>query len=110
MKLLLDQNLSFRFLDQLSVRFPSSTQTRVAGLERASDLQIWEYAKENELTIVTKDMDFYELALARGIPPKIVWLRCGNVNNRYLLALLLKAANTIAAFIEDPESICLEIP
>ena len=40
MKLLLDQNLSFRFLDQLSVRFPSSTQTRVAGLERASDLQV----------------------------------------------------------------------
>ena len=72
MKLLLDQNLSFRFLDQLS--------------------------------------DFYELALARGIPPKIVWLRCGNVSNRYLLALLLKAADTIAAFIEEPESTCLELP
>ncbi len=54
-------------------------------------------------------MDFYELALSRGISPKIVWLRCGNVNNRYLLALLLKDADTIAAFIEEPESICLEL-
>ena len=26
MKLLLDQNLSFRFLDQISARFPGSTQ------------------------------------------------------------------------------------
>ena len=55
-------------------------------------------------------MDFYELAIARGIPPKIIWLRCGNVSNRYLLALLLKEADTIAAFIEEPESICLELP
>ena len=110
MKLLLDQNLSFRFLDQLAVRFPGSTQTRIAGLDRKSDLQVWEYAKQNDLTVVTKDMDFYELALARGIPPKIVWLRCGNVSNRYLLVLLLKEADTIAAFIAEPESICLEIP
>lgn len=69
-----------------------------------------EYAKQHDLTIVTKDMDFYELALARGIPPKIVWLRCGNVSNRYLLALLIKEADTIEAFIGDAESICLEIP
>lgn len=67
MKLLLDQNLSFHFLDQISARFPGSTQTRTAGLDRASDLQIWEYAKQNDLSVVTKDMDFYELALARGI-------------------------------------------
>ena len=60
MKLLLDQNLSFRFLDQLSARFPGSTQTRIACLDRASDLQVWEYAKQNDLTVVTKDMDFYE--------------------------------------------------
>ena len=110
MKLLLDQNLSFRFLEQISARFPGSTQTRVAGLDEASDQQIWEYAKRNDLTIVTKDMDFYELALARGVPPKIVWLRCGNVSNRYLLAMLLKCADTITSFIDDPESICLELP
>ena len=109
MKLLLDQNLSFRFLDQISTRFPGSTQARVAALDQASDLQVWEYAKQHELTIVTKDMDFYELALARGVPPKIVWLRCGNVSNRYLLTLLLKEADTIAAFIGDPESVCLEL-
>ena len=39
MKLLLDQNLSFRFLDQLSARFPGLTRTRIADLDRASDLQ-----------------------------------------------------------------------
>jgi predicted nuclease of predicted toxin-antitoxin system len=108
-KLLLDQNLSFRFIDRLSAYFPGSTQTRVAGLDRATDLQIWDYAKQHYFTVVTKDMDFYELALARGIPPKVVWLRCGNVSNRYLLALLLKEADTIAAFIEDSKSICLEL-
>ena len=57
MKLLLDQNLSFRFLDQLSARFPGSTQTWIVGLERASGLQVWEYAKQNDLNVVTKDID-----------------------------------------------------
>lgn len=110
MKLLLDQNLSYRFLDQLAAEFPGSTQVKVAGLETASDLQVWEYAKRNGLTVMTKDMDFYELALERGAPPKIVWLRCGNVSNRFLLALLLREADTIKAFVEELESICLELP
>ena len=110
MKLLLDQNLSFRFLDHLTAKFPGSTHVRIAGLEQASDLKVWEHAKQNDLTVVTKDTDFYELALARGVPSKIVWLRCGNVSNRYLLANLLKEADMIKGFIEEPESICLELP
>lgn len=110
MKLLLDQNLSFRFLDRLSEEFPGSTQVRLVGLERATDSHVWDYAKQHGFTIITKDMDFYEMALLRGVPPKIVWLRCGNVTNRYLLALLQRETVVIKTFIEDPESTCLELP
>ena len=34
--------------------------------------------KENGFVIVTLDKDFADLALQRGTPPKIIWLRCGN--------------------------------
>jgi hypothetical protein len=36
---------------------------------------VWEYAKTNGFSIVTADADFYDLAIALGSPPKVIWLR-----------------------------------
>lgn len=47
-----------------------------------SDKQIWEYARENNLTIITKDSDFSLMALTKGIPPKIIHVRFGNLKMR----------------------------
>ena len=55
MKLLFDENLSFRLCRQLSDVFPGSSQVRLAGLERADDMAVWAYAKANDFTIVTLD-------------------------------------------------------
>ena len=48
MKLLLDENLSRRLVPFLLTAYPESTQVVLVGLEAASDVQIWEYAKSNE--------------------------------------------------------------
>ena len=34
-----------------------------------SDTQIWEYAKEHDFVIVSKDSDFRQLAFLHGPPP-----------------------------------------
>ena len=47
MKLLFDQNLSFKLCPALADLFPGSSQVRLLGLERADDRTIWEYAKAN---------------------------------------------------------------
>jgi predicted nuclease of predicted toxin-antitoxin system len=47
MKLLFDQNLSFKLCRRLSDLFPESTQTRLLGLQEASDRDLWAYAKAN---------------------------------------------------------------
>jgi predicted nuclease of predicted toxin-antitoxin system len=78
MKLLFDHNLSHRLVGHLADVFPGSTQTRSLDFGTADDSTIWQYAKENEFVIVTMDKDFADLALQRGVPPKIIWLRCGN--------------------------------
>jgi predicted nuclease of predicted toxin-antitoxin system len=57
MKLLLDQNLSFRLVGSLADRFPGSTQVHLAGLTDASDRTIWDHAKANSFTLVTLDSD-----------------------------------------------------
>jgi predicted nuclease of predicted toxin-antitoxin system len=89
LKLLLDQNLSYRLLRELEAHYPGSTQVRVVGLEHAEDLVIWRYAKEYGYTIVTKDSDFHEFSLLYGSLPKIIWLKCGNKPKWYILRLLI---------------------
>ena len=58
MKLLFDQNISFRILKKLSDFFADSSHVKTEGLINASDLEIWEYAKHNDFTIVSQDSDF----------------------------------------------------
>ena len=48
------------------------------------DVPIWEYARANDLVIVTKDKDFSDRMLVSQSPPKVLWLRCGNCSLRQL--------------------------
>jgi predicted nuclease of predicted toxin-antitoxin system len=41
MKLLFDENLSFKLCRKLTDLFLNSSQVRLVGLERADDLAIW---------------------------------------------------------------------
>lgn len=47
MKLLFDQNLSFKLCRKLADVFPQSSQIRLIRMEEAEDRAIWEYAKAN---------------------------------------------------------------
>lgn len=44
-----------------------------------SDAQLWEYARSENLVMVTKDADFRIMALAETAPPKLVHVRLGNM-------------------------------
>jgi len=46
---------------------------------RWSDSQIWDYAKTNNLTIVTKDGDFSTRILFHNPPPRIIHIKFGNM-------------------------------
>jgi len=48
LKLLLDQNISFRLVEKLEAAYPGSSQVRLVGMDRADDLAIWDYAKHHE--------------------------------------------------------------
>lgn len=45
MKLLFDQNISFRIISKIKDIFPEVCQVRELGLENATDQKILEYAK-----------------------------------------------------------------
>jgi predicted nuclease of predicted toxin-antitoxin system len=48
MKLLFDQNISYRIIQKIEDIFPESRQVRNIKLENSTDSQIWEYARVNE--------------------------------------------------------------
>ena len=56
----------------------------------ADDISIWEYAKKNNFTILSKDDDFEKIVLLRKAPPKLVYLKTFNLSTKGLLDLILK--------------------
>jgi predicted nuclease of predicted toxin-antitoxin system len=51
----------------------------------ATDNEIWEYARKNNYAIITFDADFYDISIINGHPPKIVWLRTGNISTNEII-------------------------
>ncbi|PZV13033.1 MAG: hypothetical protein DCF22_11280 [Leptolyngbya sp.] len=101
MKLLFDENLSPKLPQSFSLQFPSSMHVRECGLKGFSDEAIWEYARDHDFTIVSKDSDFYQRSVFYGHPPKLVWLRIGNCTRAQLVALINKYQEEIRRFITD---------
>ena len=112
MKLLFDQNISFRLIKQISDVFPQAQQVMEVGLADHNDSEIWEFARKNDYTIVTFDSDFYDLSVIKGMPPKIIWLRIGNTSTSNIAKVLIDNQELIKKFIISPdykELTCLEI-
>jgi len=109
MRLLFDQNLSHRLVEALADLFPGSLHVRLLGMSRADDASIWDYAKANNLVIVTQDSDYPEWNKLRGAPPKIVWLRCGNASVGEIHDKLRNAAAQIHALDLEKDVEVVEI-
>lgn len=109
MKLLFDENLSFKLCQRLADIFPNSSHVRLARMDRATDREIWEYAKAHGFVLVSMDSDFADLATFYGAPPRVIWLRCGNRPTADIEKLLREHVDNIKAFEFDPDAVCLEI-
>lgn len=110
MKLLLDQNLSWKLVEELGESYPESKHIKQVLSTEADDRDIWNYAKENGFAIVTKDDDFVQRSLLLGHPPKVIWIRLGNCKTQQIFQLLTHSRETVLAFISDEEKSLLAIP
>ena len=110
MKLLLDQNLSRRVLTFIEEEFSESTHVIHLGMDRDDDLAIWDYARDNGFTIVTKDKDFLQRSVLIGHPPKVVHLRLGNCSVKDIGELLISNAGHLKAFLKHGSKSYLLLP
>lgn len=105
MKLLLDENLPRRLVPELEASFPESSHVVLRGLQAASDAAVWQRAREDGYTIVTKDADFIEMAVLRGVPPKVVRLALGNASNAVVRECLLSQAPVLHGFMASGDAV-----
>jgi predicted nuclease of predicted toxin-antitoxin system len=104
MKMLFDENLSHKLVRLLEDLLPHSIHVRDVGLKAASDTEVWEYAKNNDLILVSKDADMHQRSFLFGPPPKVVWVRLGNCSTSDVERLLRENVSTINAFSDNADS------
>lgn len=104
MKLLFDEQLSPQLVGRLADLFPDSLHVHFVGLGSSGDPDVWMHARDHDLVIVTKDSDFSDLAVTRGAPPKVLWLRLGNCRTAAVEALIRSHAQAVREFGQDPDS------
>lgn len=102
MKLLFDENISYRVVKKLVGRFPESQPANRLNLVAKEDLLLWRYARENGFAIVTFDDDYEDLSQLLGWPPKVILLRTGNLSNQQIVDLILTYAEEIEQFLVPP--------
>lgn len=61
----------------------------------APDTDVWDYAKNHELTIITKDRDYSDRILLTSPPPRIIHLKIGNLKMREFHNFISEQWNTI---------------
>lgn len=101
MKLWLDAQLSPEMASWIEKHFAIETvPVRNVGLRDASDVQIFEAAKQAGVVLITKDSDFSQLIQRLGSPPKVIWLRCGNTSNERLRQIFERTLRNALELLE----------
>lgn len=101
MRLLLDQNLSWRLVQQWQDIFPGSAHVRGLGLEEADDTVVWSTAARDDYVLITKDGDFDDDSLFGGPPPKVIHVLAGNASTSAVDELIRSSLDAIERFETD---------
>lgn len=92
-KFIVDANLPYYFSLWKSEEF-----VHVKDLnDTLTDTQIWDYAKTNNLTIISKDSDFSNRILIKE-PPRVIHIKIGNLKIKELFQVLEKLWDEVLEF------------
>lgn len=109
-KLLFDANLSYRLVKKLINNYPDCIHVSKTGLSiPALDIEIWDWARNNNYIIVTNDEDFENLSQLYGFPPKVILIKTGNQSSDYIAEFLQDRIDIITDFINNKDLGILEI-
>lgn len=102
MKLLVDMNLSPRWVGMLTDAGVEAVHWSTIGAKNAPDVQIMAYALANDFVVLTHDLDFSAiLAATQGEKPSVVQLRAEDVSPDVIGRQVLVALRQMNAELQE---------
>jgi predicted nuclease of predicted toxin-antitoxin system len=102
MKVLIDMNLSPRWLALLTGAGLEAVHWSALGAGNAPDLEIMSYAKTNDYIVLTHDLDFAAiLAATQGEKPSVVQIRSEQLNPEVIGKQVLLAPRQMATELAE---------
>ena len=101
MRLLVDENVSWRLAAYLRPHCEVVLHVRNIGLAESPDTSIWRYARQHGYDLLAKDEDFVRLVVAEGFPPRVVALQNAQVPVKMLAKFLLARLPQLEAFLGE---------
>jgi predicted nuclease of predicted toxin-antitoxin system len=102
MKLLVDMNLSPRWVNLLSDAGIEAAHWSTLGARNAPDAEILAFAKANGYVVLTHDLDFSAiLAATHGDKPSVVQVRAEDVSPEVIGRSVIAALRQMATELED---------
>src|ERR1044072_94414 len=106
MTIWLDAQLSPAIATWISLQYGvPAIALRDLGLRDATDREIFFAARVADTIVMTKDSDFIRLLEEQGLPPKIIWLTCGNTSNARLKGILTGTLERALELLQTGESL-----
>jgi len=102
MKLLVDMNLSPRWVELLGDAGVKAAHWSSLGASNAPDAEIMAYAKANHCVVLTHDLDFGAiLAATHGEKPSVVQIRSEDVSPEVIGQAVIAALHQMAFELEE---------
>ena len=102
MKLLIDMNLSPRWVGLLTEAGIQATHWSSLGANNTSDAEIMAYARANHCVVLTHDLDFSAiLAATQGEKPSVVQIRADDVSPDVIGKQVIASLRQMAFELEE---------
>ncbi len=102
MKLLIDMNLSPRWVNLLADAGIDATHWSMLGAANAPDVEITAFARTNGYVVLTHDLDFGAiLAATQGDKPSVVQIRSEDVSPNVIGTPIIDALRQMSAELDE---------
>jgi predicted nuclease of predicted toxin-antitoxin system len=99
-KFLVDNQLPPALARLLISRGSDCVHVLEAGLDGATDKEIWDFAAAQGFVLISKDEDFFHRSSRPNASVSLVWVRLGNCRKQALLAAFDKALPQLIAALQ----------